>query len=766
MKNIVTALCLCLLIFGIASGQSIEGKKIVVGHGRSFLTTWNLRQHIDEIKSLPIDGVLIHVNRNDWAGDNKLREVRPARWFSAPGTRIEDFSIALDDLANTDMGQLKHNILWTSGFRSFAVDWFDDERWESVICNDARVMGEVVQRGGFEAVWFDVEYFNKVQWKGTGREQKAPFEQYAAKVRQCARKWMEAFVAGKPDIKLLLSHGYGSAMINIGSDVDRLPESIMGLLPAFIDGLIEGCGDQAKVINSGEKTYGYMTYPGFRAMRRWEEISADALSQVPSAQRKKSYGLATALWPDFEARSSLGWHEDDLEKNHLSPERLKHAFHNAMAASDEYVWTYCFNVHFWPSQFPAIWGVPPNQSIQELRKIILPTPHDTKGVFNDQYIAALAAARETMDLDWHPGQTSEPAYETPVFDTAQVCSQIGEGYREILNLSDNWLFHPADSSTTFALDWGVSLYIYGHDLEQVYDFRPVRIDDYWENQGIGLDGIGVYRRRFCVPETARDDRLILALAGVAGRATLYVARKGQEAQRVGRTEGPTLTLFDLSEVVDRQGDNYLTIVVQSPEGPGGIYGMVRLLAGTESPPTAIEIYGDQTGAWRNNAGDLVPIYDWQTGKGGEMIPRDVPRLNAKKEIQSRFTSKLTHVKGERFQTELTLSSSDEARWGWPAVTIKDPVIKDWSEYAGLAIKLHNPTDRTQRIGISVRDSDHNIWLRIEDFAPGETKTHGATLDQLRAKVLVSDIWTVTVYGEGPKEAQIFCVSPIFLIKGY
>ena len=234
MRKLAAVLYLSFLMCGIAAGQTIEGKKIVVGHGRSFLTTWTLRKHIDEIKRLPIDGVLLHVNRNDFAADEKLRAVRPARWFMEPAGRIEDFSIALDDLANTDMGRLKHNVLWTSGFRSFSVDWYDDERWENLVCSDARVMGQVVERGGLEAIWFDVEYFERVQWKGTSREHVAPFEQYAAKVRQCARQWMKAFVSGKPDIKLLISYGYGAVMMNIGSDLTKLPESSMGLLPAFL----------------------------------------------------------------------------------------------------------------------------------------------------------------------------------------------------------------------------------------------------------------------------------------------------------------------------------------------------------------------------------------------------------------------------------------------------------------------------------------------------------------------------------------------------
>jgi hypothetical protein len=64
-----------------ALGQDVEGKKIVGGHGYAMPTTYHLREYAVELKRAPLDGIMVHVNRNDFAGDEKLREVRPLRWF-------------------------------------------------------------------------------------------------------------------------------------------------------------------------------------------------------------------------------------------------------------------------------------------------------------------------------------------------------------------------------------------------------------------------------------------------------------------------------------------------------------------------------------------------------------------------------------------------------------------------------------------------------------------------------------------------------------
>ena len=960
MRKLTVGLLACVLVASAASAQTLEGKRIVGGHGHAMPTTYLLRKHIDEIKRAPLDGVLIHVNRNDFAGKEKLRELRPFRCFLPPAVTIEDFSIALEDLANTDMGHLKHNILWCSGTHGFGGDWYDDNHWENVMLPNARAMAEVYKRGGFEALWFDVEVGGvpgggPMTWKGKSREKEHPFDEYAAKVRQRGREMMEAFTSVVPDFKLMISHAYGSINHALaGRDVEDVSQIDYGLLPAFCDGILEGCGEKGMLIESGETTYGTMTYAGYKAWRDWDRASAKRLCRVPDLL-KKHYRHATAIWPDFRSDSN-GWNETDLAKNHFSPERMQHALHNAMAASDEFVWTWSMKAHWWPNHAP----VPPGYT-----KEYMPTPEEKKHVLGREYLQAIAGAHKPMDLAWHPERTSEKSAPRSTFDIEKAFAELGDDYTSVVDLSDKWLFHPADYSTPAAYSWGASLSAYGPLAEKVYNWQPIKLGDTWENQGVALDGTGVYRATFTVPEDARSKRIYVAIAGIAGKATIYVARKGMREKSVGRAAGEGLALFDITDAADFAGGNTVTIVVASPAGPGGIYGDVRILAREKGREGYAEVRGKEVGKWfhwfkgtryrsqsisfvppakentvearirvpdegsfnaqlwcttedggwhiklgpkgvtygdkwfantstewhtyrvvtardgdhytqtlfvdgaeklkvdlapveseeprhpaigfgiswgtkdtvpikmdvdyirwanrpftpedektaRANTpeaqerkdifwddayeGDVMPdaehwvwwddwdprpytrivyqeraldlgdagkrvvLYDWATGKGGTLVPRDVPRFDATDEVHGELAAEDT---GDGLVARIKLVSAKELGYGWPAVTAKDLAITDWSGYAALAMTFRNSTDNIQEIGICVRDSDRTQWSCIEKFAPGETKVLGGTIDEIRAKVLASDVWAVTVWTRNTKQPQEFHVSPMYLIK--
>ena len=957
---------LVLAFCATAHAQTAEGKKIIGGHGHAMPTTYHLKKYSREMQRAPLDGVLVCVNRNEYAGDEKWREIRPHNWFRSPALTIADVSIALAELASTDLGRFKHNMLWCSGSRRFPGDWFDDDVWENLILNNARVLAEVYKRGKFEALWFDVEVGGGppggvMTWKGTSREKKHTFEEYEAKARQRGRELMQTLTSVVPDFKLVISHAYGMNMrLLYGRSTAELREINYSLLPAFCDGVLEGCGDRGQLIESGEGTYGTMTYASYLAWRKWERLAARKLSKVPELLAKH-YRYAMAMWIDFEARNT-GWHKDDLEQNHFSPERMKRALHNAMSASDEFVWTYSIHAHWWPNRV----AVHPEFDKTRWR----PTPADRKNVLGDAYMAAIGRVREPMDLAWHPGRTDERGAIVPAFDLETAFAELADDYETLLELDDGWLFYWADSLSPLAIDWGASPL----HFSEVLDGRPIKLGDAWENQGVRLDGIGIYRRNVRLPDRAREKRIYLGLGGVAGKATVYVAHQGVRPKSVGRTQGESVAIFDITGALDFEGDNSLTIVVDSRQGVGGIYGVARILATEKGKQGYVELRGKETGTWfhwfkrhgqyagqsksfvppakehtlearvrvpgedqqpftaslwcatkdggwtvqfspsraalggewiANNStqwhvyrivtardgdqyvqrlfidgeekvtkkidpmkpekprhpsigfgvgwgrettppikmdldylrwanrpftpederiaarnvpeaelrkdvfwddayeGDALPqtehwvwwydndprpythiayfkeavdiddesrldsLYDWQAApgaRGGRLVVRDAPRLGAAGAIHGSIEPGTIDAGGARFAAKLTLLSADKANWGWPAVTLTDLAVKDWSTYAAVAVRLHNPTDKVQKIGFSIRDSDRNVWHRLETFAPGETRVLAATIEQLRAKVLISDVKTVTLCTKQPTAPQMFLLSPVFLVK--
>jgi hypothetical protein len=627
----------CMWVDGLALEFELaqSPKKIVGGHGFSMVTTWLLRQHIEEMRAAPLSGILVHVNRNDWASNPVLREERfPARWFTSPAVTISDFSVALGDLAATDMGHFQNNILWTGGTRSFGGDWFDESFWTNVAIPNALALAQVYVQGGFKAVWFDNEIGGVppdpnggwLTWKGKPREFEHPFPETVDKVRQRGRELMEAFTSVKPDFKLILAFSYGFAEDRLkGAPGSFLSEVEYGLAPAFVDGLLEGCGESGLVIESGESTYGTMTYVGYNAWRSFDQLSAEKLCSVPGLL-SNHYGHACGMWPDFENRGT-GWDPVDLENNHFSPDRMKHALHNAMASSDEFVWTWSWMTHWWPNRTPN-------------------PPAPVEYVFGDPYAQSILGAYGLLDLNWNPGDTSEAGYASPSFTPPTLDSK----YVESTDLSGNWLFQPADSLNPKALNWGAQLYAFGPILTQSYPYMPISTDDYWENQGIQFNGIGAYRTLFEIPPHTQNRRYQVMISGVSDRSDLYLAQAdGTSAVKsvIGfAREGGDPWIMDITDQMDRAGTNSITLLVDSPSGAGGLYGSTRLLTTHKGPDGYAELRGKQTGEW----------YHWL--KDSNRTPSTPLVLNRVNTLEARI--RIPDVPGSQY-AELAMTTQDG---GW------------------------------------------------------------------------------------------------------
>ena len=70
MRRALSATCVCAVLAASACAQTptIEGKKIVGGHGYAMPSTYTLRQDIGQMQNVPLDGIMVNVNRNDMAG--------------------------------------------------------------------------------------------------------------------------------------------------------------------------------------------------------------------------------------------------------------------------------------------------------------------------------------------------------------------------------------------------------------------------------------------------------------------------------------------------------------------------------------------------------------------------------------------------------------------------------------------------------------------------------------------------------------------------
>ena len=180
------------------------------------------------------------------------------------------------------------------------------------------------------------------------------FETYRQRVRQCGREWARAISETAPDIIICLSHGYWVASPWARSIEHRythkeLAEQRYALYPAFLDGVLEGLGSRVTLADGCANTYPYMVYRSFRNFREWAVQESLKLTNVPHLFKKKMQ-FAMAIWPGFRSDRGGMWNPAQPEANFYTPKRLSHALHNAMAASDDFVWMWSgYGSLRWPS---------------------------------------------------------------------------------------------------------------------------------------------------------------------------------------------------------------------------------------------------------------------------------------------------------------------------------------------------------------------------------------------------------------------------------
>jgi hypothetical protein len=165
------------------------------------------------------------------------------------------------------------------------------------------------------------------------------------------------------------------------------------LLGPFADGLLEGLGPAATLVDSGQ-AYQYRTYDEFVALKEKARTQGQRRSAAPALHARVQQALG--LWVDYECDAQgefAGWRLDPAEyhRNYRPPHELEHALHNALTVSDRYVWLFVWH--------GAAWWAPGRFNI----KACPLCPHPD-GPFPNDYADAFRNCRKPHPLDWEPAR--------------------------------------------------------------------------------------------------------------------------------------------------------------------------------------------------------------------------------------------------------------------------------------------------------------------------------------------------------------------------
>jgi len=297
-----------------------------------------LREHIGEMEKAPFDGVVLGVVVRD-AGGKTMDFTWQA--FGQQAFTREQVAPAIADLRATRFRKFTDNFL-RFNVTPGDVDWFDGSGWPT-ICANARLAATIVREGRLTGLMFDCEQYNAKLFdyrEQAGRNQHS-FDDYAKEVRKRGAEVMRGINAACPNLTILLpvAHSYSFVYSR------DLPKGDYGLLPAFVDGLLEAATPKTIFVDGLEMAYPRKQQAEFEKLRETVR-KARAFSAVPEIYDRRMT-IAFGLWMDHDWRGRKGWFPEEPSKNHFSPEELRRALHDALALTGRYVWLYSEQLNWW-----------------------------------------------------------------------------------------------------------------------------------------------------------------------------------------------------------------------------------------------------------------------------------------------------------------------------------------------------------------------------------------------------------------------------------
>ena len=167
---------------------------------------------------------------------------------------------------------------------------------------------------------------------------------------------MHAFQKGFPGVTVFLTFGYSIAWAQMDQGKRSRADCQYGLLPAFLDGMIDSAKGKTRIVDGCELAYGFKDLSRFDA--EYRIMKRDLLPIVGNTKKYDAVmSLGFGLWMDNDWRK-IGWATSDFTKNFYVPAQFEASVRKALETADEYVWIYTEQPRWWTENGPST-NLPP-----------------------------------------------------------------------------------------------------------------------------------------------------------------------------------------------------------------------------------------------------------------------------------------------------------------------------------------------------------------------------------------------------------------------
>lgn len=305
-------------------------------------STIDLRKNIAKMEEAPFDGVVL--TTIGWENPRRI-DLYKQFWGKEAFTQTQ-FKDAVHDLKTIPFKRFTDNFMRLN-VTPGDVDWFDDAAWEAIVKN-GELAAWICKEGNLKGIMFDTEQYQKklfyyAEWPYRG---KRTFDEYSDQARKRGKELAQAMAAIKPDIIYMFT--FGTSVFEVKNTwLGGQPPptySEYGLLPPFIDGMMDGANAKTSFVDGLEVAYTAKNKARFEELKK----SVQASGKHTDNRRRYESKMSTAfgLWMDCGS-STNGWDPVNTKKNFFQPDEFQNVLESALRTTDKYVWLYVEKINWW-----------------------------------------------------------------------------------------------------------------------------------------------------------------------------------------------------------------------------------------------------------------------------------------------------------------------------------------------------------------------------------------------------------------------------------
>lgn len=348
-------------LLGVAATLSAaelgDGRIKFIELGWDIPSTRLLRQEWRTMEqTTPFDGVIFHIETRDEQGRKLTTQ---AIWDARPWNRAW-LHEALADLQACQFKRFTDNFVRINATPG-NLDWADDAGW-AALADKVGHCAWVMKQAGAKGLAFDFESYGAPQFQFDPSKGRS-FADTARLARRRGAALVEAVAREFPEAVLL---GLWLNSVNLRAGASDTPETVLaqshyGLLPPFLDGMLDAAPPSMVLVDGCENGY-YMDSAeeylrAAHAIRAWNGPAMRLVSPANRPKYRQQVQVGFGFYLDMFLNSPTNrYYRGPLNGSRLA--RLERNLGFARDAADEYVWIYGEQCRWWgpPLRLPHTVG--------------------------------------------------------------------------------------------------------------------------------------------------------------------------------------------------------------------------------------------------------------------------------------------------------------------------------------------------------------------------------------------------------------------------